>query len=63
MKKGYNPRPHRATIYRAGDGWRYRIKAGNGRIVRASEQAFSRPTTCKRRIEAEFPKAIVTVEA
>lgn len=56
------PRNHKAIVYRAGDGWRYRVKAGNGRTVDASEEAFSRKFTAVRRVKKRWPDAEITVE-
>lgn len=52
---GQPMRPHKALIYRAPDGWRYRVKAGNGRIVEASEEAFYRKVYARKRVESRWP--------
>jgi uncharacterized protein YegP (UPF0339 family) len=53
----------RATVYRDRAGrWRYRVKAGNGRICDAPEQSFSRPGYTIERVRKLWPQAIVTYE-
>lgn len=49
------PSEHRAEVYRARDGWRYRIIAtGNGRVIAASE-AYSRKWSAKRAVRKNHP--------
>lgn len=38
---------HHWEIYLAGDGWRWRRTATNGRIVGASSQAYSNRADCE----------------
>lgn len=37
--------PH-AEVYHAVDGWRWRVRAANGRILADSGQAYSRRQSC-----------------
>lgn len=41
MKK--QPKTH---IYRAGDGWRWRLKARNGRIIDQSSEGYTTRSKC-----------------
>lgn len=45
----------RVTVYRAHDGWRYRVQAANWRIIEASEQPFKQRRTVLARVEKRFP--------
>lgn len=56
-------RVRRARIYRDASGqWRYSVKAGNGRVVAASEEGFRNRSTAERRVEKIYPDATVTIE-
>ena len=46
-------------IYKAKDGWRWRLRARNGRIVADSGQAYSTPTACLNAAENMRWKMIV----
>lgn len=37
-------------IYRGARGWRWRVRARNGRIVGASSEAFTRRAACVRNL-------------
>lgn len=52
----------RVTIYRAADGWRYRVQSSNWRIIEASEQAFARRSTVEKRVAARWPDVEVRVQ-
>lgn len=39
-------RPLEAEVYKAADGWRWRVKAPNGRIVADSAEAYQRRIDC-----------------
>lgn len=39
--KGY-----KLHVYRAADGWRWRMKSGNGRIVAESGEAYTNRSKC-----------------
>ncbi len=41
-------KPYEVRIYKAKDGWRWRAKAGNGRIVCPSGEVFSDKTEARR---------------
>lgn len=42
-------------LYRGGGGWRYRVKAGNGRIVEATEEGLKQFTYALRRVVKKWP--------
>lgn len=57
-----NKVPHKAVVYPDKSGrWRYRVKAGNNRIVDAPEQSFRRRATALRRVQTRWPDAIITI--
>jgi uncharacterized protein YegP (UPF0339 family) len=41
----------RYTKYRSADGWRWRFKASNGRIISVSSEAYVNEADCDRSIE------------
>src|SRR5690606_15930006 len=55
--------PHYAQIYRARDGWRWRLVAGNGKIVADSGEAYASTRNARRAfvavIEATRPEALL----
>ncbi len=53
-KKDSFPR-ERVELYKAGDGWRYRVKAGNSKIVGATEQGLKQYMYALRRAHKQFP--------
>lgn len=57
-------RARRATVYRDRQGdWRYRVQAGNWRVIDASEEGFSRRWDVIRRISARWPEAEIVEES
>lgn len=48
-------------IYKATDGWRWRLKAVNGRILADSGEAYTRKNGCQKAI-ANFPLYWTVVE-
>ena len=50
---------HRAEIYRASDGWRYRIVAGNGEVIAQSE-AYTMKFSAKRAVKNNHPEVDAT---
>lgn len=53
--KDSTPR-ERVELYKAADGWRYRVKAGNNQIVSASEQGMKQYKYALRRAQKQFPE-------
>lgn len=53
-RKEGTPR-ERVELYRAKDGWRYRVKAGNSQIVAAAEQGLKQYQYALRRARKQFP--------
>jgi hypothetical protein len=57
-------KPHRIILFRDSTGkWRYRVKAGNNRIVDASEQGFRSRWYATRRARRAWPNGVVEVAA
>lgn len=48
-------RARRVTIYKAHDGWRYRVQASNWRIIEASEQPFAQVRSVRSRVAKRYP--------
>lgn len=40
----------RFRIYRAKDGWRWRLQASNGRVIADSGEAYTRRRDCRRAV-------------
>lgn len=53
-------RPHKAYLWQSGK-WRYHVRAGNGRIVDASEQGFARLPYALKRLKRDWPGVEVTL--
>lgn len=50
------PAARRVTIYRDSAGeWRYRVQAGNWRIIETAEQGFARRSTVEKRVAKRWP--------
>jgi uncharacterized protein YegP (UPF0339 family) len=45
-------KPYRITVYEAKDGWRWRMKAPNNRIVAESGEAYTRRASAVRAARA-----------
>lgn len=45
---------HRLTYYKTSDGWRWRVRSRNGRIVVASSEAFTRLRDAGRNFSLAF---------
>lgn len=50
-------RVRNAQVYKADDGWRYRARGGNWKIVGQSEEAFKSKNYAIRRLLATYPQA------
>lgn len=50
------------TIYKTATGWRWRVKARNGRIVAASSEAFASRFNAQRNLRATL-RALVRLDA
>jgi len=56
-------RARRVTIFRDRKGqWRYRVQAGNWKVIDAAEEGFARRSSIMQRIAARWPEAEI-VEA
>ena len=45
----------RVTIYKARDGWRYRVQSGNWQIIAASEEGRTSKSRLVARLRREYP--------
>ncbi len=50
-------RPTRAEVYRATDGWRWRMIAGNGRVLADSGEAYEHRVDCEHGLSLVRDKA------
>ncbi len=48
MPKKNTPRPYVIHVYSAADGWRWRMKAPNGKVVADSGEAYATKQTAYR---------------
>lgn len=55
-------KPLTITVYRARDGWRWRLKAANGRIVAESGEAYTRTTSAIRAAKRLIGAQVVLAE-
>lgn len=55
-------RPIRLTTYRDRGGklWRWRAKAGNGRVIDASEQGYVERSYARKKAQAAHPEGILS---
>lgn len=56
-------RPHRIIVYRdASRRWRYRVIAGNHKVVDDSEQGFRSKWYARRKAKTAWPDGVVEIE-
>lgn len=56
-------RARRVVVYRDVKGeWRYRVQAGNWRVISASEEGFARKATVLKRVRQWWPGVEVVIE-
>lgn len=53
----------RVTVFRdSAGGWRYRVQAGNWRVIEASEESFSQKRTVLNRVAKKYPRVELVIE-
>jgi len=52
----------RITIYRAPDGWRYRVQSGNWKIIDASEEGKSARSRVRTMLEKRYPGVEIVID-
>jgi uncharacterized protein YegP (UPF0339 family) len=52
----------RVEVYKAGDGWRWKAKAGNSRIIAASEEGVSKRAYAIAKAQKQFPDRQIFVQ-
>lgn len=49
-------RVRNAQVYKADDGWRYRVRGGNWKVIGSSEEGFKNKNYAIKRLLAAYPQ-------
>lgn len=55
-------RAKRVTIYKADDGWRYRVQAQNWRVIETADRPRAGLAACRRVVVSRWPGVEIVVE-